>query len=161
MTAAGLIVTLINQSEGSVLGSPIFNELKNPERDDFDDCYYLVFVGMGIELRFSLERQLKTIYFHGSDNSEVGMYSGELPWGLKFSLGKDEIRLLLGEPQYSHKDYNSGSLAESKENWDLYHFDNYSLNIEYGSGGMEIKLVALMSADTVPYQDGVSKGGSS
>lgn len=153
MTAVGLITTLINQHENTVLASAVFNSANEPERDEFDDCYYLVFMGAGMELRFSLRGQLKTMYFHGLDNSDVGIYAGELPWGLKFNFNKKKIRTILGNPHFTHMDPELDISVKNRENWDLYHFELYSLSIEYSLDSNEIKLITLMSADTATYRN--------
>jgi hypothetical protein len=147
----GSINTLINSSEEEVLKSNLVKGLIEPIRDDFDDCYYLIFEGNGVEFRFSLEGCLKSIYLYGIDEDDCGEFGGALPLSLYFDLERTEVQLLLGDPQYTDAAYE-GSTNGQTDNWDLYHFNDYSLNIEYLSSNNRIKMITVMSPDTAPYK---------
>ncbi len=150
--AAGPINTLINSTEEVVRNSDLFKGFNEPTRYDFDDCCYLTYVGYGVENRFSLEGHLKTIYFYGFEEEDCGKFNGILPLALNFSMSREDVYSVLGEPQSTEADVKESSKDESGY-WDLYHYDDYSLNIEYIKPNLGIKMVTVMSSDTAPYRE--------
>lgn len=96
----------------------------------------------GIELYFSREDFLSRIVLHESDHDDelLVRYAGELPFSLNWSMTRENVRSIHGQPK---------AFAEAKTDlglrldaWDEFQFEKVCLWISYSEGSCSIRTIS-------------------
>jgi hypothetical protein len=92
---------------------------------------------------------LTQVYFY-SGFDDIKAYTGELPFGLKFSDNKETVRAKLAAFEAARRSYRT-------DTWDV---DGYRLNVAYTSGGKSIdRMVCLAFEAPIPKRAEVNYPG--
>src|ERR1700754_5113173 len=108
---------------------PLFKEcLGEIEMEEIDGTYYLLNVEKGIDIVLSDALVVQSIHLF-SGHSDSKEYRGEIPLGLRFSMSKDIVNELLGDPNKRSSGYTD--MFGRVPSWDKYLFEDYSLHVQY------------------------------
>lgn len=89
-----------------------------------------------------IEEIVQSVQLYGPNRDELfDPFSGYLPLSLEFSMGRGQVRSLLGEPE-ERGERRSGTLLGEMPAWDRYACD-VNLHIEYELSELSIGLITL------------------
>ncbi len=85
----------------------------------------------GVEMVLEGPGRITTVMFYARDQEEgCAPYTGKLPEGLDFSMGRDEVRHLLGPPTAAAEARVTPFLG-LRPPWDLFHRPDHEVHVEY------------------------------
>lgn len=116
--------------------------------DDEGETYY-EFHQRGVSLLFGTDGTLSAIFLYGRNNEGFEAYEGLLPLGLTFSLSRDEVRQVLGEPSKTGEGRSILNAGEIHP-WERYDLPEAIVHARYTENENEITLVTLMTPAAAP-----------
>jgi len=114
-----------------------------------DETYYLLNSEAGIDIVFSNDFFIQSIHLFSGTTDDGKKYLGEIPLGLQFSMSKDIVNDLLGDPNKSGGGYTD--IFGHVPNWDKYFFEGHSLHLQYAENMSRINLITIASLSLESY----------
>ena len=117
-------------------------------KDDLDR--YISNESEGIDIVMSKDLIINTIHLSSKLNKNRLQFDGELPFEVKFSFSRNEIRKLLGAPNKTgggHELLYVGYVPF----WDKYHFESYTVHFQYSVNNLSINVITIASLQLEEY----------
>ncbi|NAZ87806.1 hypothetical protein [Kineococcus indalonis] len=97
---------------------------------------------LGVELILPGHEVVSTVVLHGPDVLGQEAYAGPLPAGLRFRMGREDVRALLGAPTRSAELGVLPALGLSPA-WDRYDSPGHRVHVQYGLNLDHVRRVSL------------------
>jgi hypothetical protein len=136
------IEELLGKSYADLCCAPALRGANIPPLERIDDESYVSIHPLGISLVLADNVSVSTIQLHSEGHENYSGYSGTLPDGISFSMGRERLRALLGEPSRSGEETVLPILGK-KPPWDSFHLGRLHVHVEYSPGNNSIRLVSL------------------
>jgi hypothetical protein len=136
------IEELLGKSYADLRYAPALRGANIPPLERIDDESYVSIHPLGISLVLADNVSVSTIQLHSEGHENYSGYFGTLPDGISFSMGRERIRALLGEPSRSGEETVLPILGK-KPPWDSFHLGRLHVHVEYSPGNNSIQLVSL------------------
>jgi hypothetical protein len=121
---------------------------ENPRELQSDAETYFSFPRAGLSLLRDADGLLAAIHVYLESDGAFRRYAGQLPFGLKPSMQRADVRALLGTPAKVGAAGGLGYLGVTPS-WDRFSFSDQTLHVQYSDGGLPI-LLTLMSQAATP-----------
>jgi hypothetical protein len=114
-----------------------------------DDRYYGSSRAAGVSLIADSAGLITDVHFHSDGHEGFVGFAGTLPCDLRFDMGRDDARGLLGPPERSQPARHNAHLGPV-EAWDRWVRGDDRLHVKYGHGETTIVVVTVFrdSGDT-------------
>jgi hypothetical protein len=116
--------------------------LEIPPLEAIEDQSYISVFAFGISLVLSDHRTISAIHLHGDTSEGFDVYPFALPLGLRFGMSRDEVRVLLGEPEQKGEETVVPILGK-KPAWDRFAARDIRVHVEYSGSPPAARLVTL------------------
>lgn len=110
---------------------------------------YLTNKEKGVGLVLTKGLVVKSIHFF-SESDERKEFIDKLPFNLKFSFAKEDVRGIFGDPKRTgggHSLFPFGIIPL----WDKYYFEQFSLHVQYSTDQMSLTLVTVAAIELEEY----------
>lgn len=97
---------------------------------------------LGVELVLAGDGAVSDVMLHGPGVLGVREYAGELPEGLRFAMGREEVRALLGAPSRS-AELGVLPVLGLHPAWDRYERAGHRLHVQYAFDLDGVRRVSL------------------
>ncbi len=137
------IINWIDKNLKEVESSSLFNNYFNVE--DLikgEDTFYLNNKREGIEIVLSKDLKISSIHLFSGDE-DYKLFTGELPFKIKFSFKREDIQAIFGRPNKTGGGHRS-LYIEIIPIWDKYYFETYSLHFQYSETGIDTITIASL-----------------
>jgi hypothetical protein len=110
-----------------------FSDTNLPEIEAIEDQSYLSVFDKGISFVFPDNQIVGAVQLHSHGHEGFVGYANALPLGLSFSMDREGVRKLLGEPDWSGEEGEVLFLGK-KPAWDSFSQGNFRVHVEYNFG---------------------------
>jgi hypothetical protein len=135
---------LLGLTYDELASSESFSGIALPALEKIEDQSYLSLNNLGLSFVFPDNNAIKAIQFHSSGHEGFCGYNGALPLALSFSMSREQVREVLGEPDRRGEEGEVLFLG-NKPAWDEYLKENHRIHIEYNFGGNALQLISIIA----------------
>ena len=110
------------------------------------DRTHVSYLKTGIDFGIDSSDQIIAVHAYGNGDKEFGKFTGDLPGGLDFSLARDSVRRLLGEPVFEGG--GAKSILVRCNIFEQFILDNTSIAVHYSEDGSSVARVTLQRSNS-------------
>ena len=128
----------------------------NVELTKGEKTYYLTNKQEGIEIAMPPNLIIDTVHLFSEGYEGSKNFNEELPFKIKFSYCRNDVRKILGQPNKSgggHKSLYIGHIPY----WDKYFFETYTLHFTYSESKDSIDMITIASLKLEEYFNSASQ----
>lgn len=134
---------LANISEG-ILFKHFFS---NIHLDNSENTFYLTNAKKGIELVISEEKLVTTIHLFSGQENGYDLFNEEMPFNLSFSMSKEDLRKLFGNPNIAGGGHNALYIGYV-DPWEKFYLSPYTIHVVYKKERIEKISIGLLSMES-------------
>ena len=123
-------------SSKEFIGTPI------PELEKIEDQSYWSIYERGVSFVLPDNKTIGAVQLHSHGHEGFSGYANALPAGLSFSMNREEVRKLLGEPDRSGEEGEVLFLGK-KPAWDSFFEGSFRIHVEYNFGQSALQLITI------------------
>jgi hypothetical protein len=145
------ITNWINKEIKDISNSSTFKKyFDNVELTNGENTFYLTTKQRGIELVLSKYLKITSIHIFAGTKKEYQKFEDRLPFEVKFSFSKEDIKKIFGKPSKSGGGHTALYIGYISL-WDKYYFNGYSLHFQYSEDGTSIDAITIASLELEEY----------
>ena len=117
--------------------------------EERDGRWHVAAPALGLAFAAPEDRVVSSVFVYCMSIEGFAPYGGPLPHGLSATMGRDQVRSLLGRPERSGEASRLPVLGD-KPAWDRFVVDESRLHVSYRLGSPGISMLTLMTAESAP-----------